>query len=361
MRRFSFGVRLMVVAAAVSAVAIAVTAGGAGAAGNATLNLQVFPSTILTGGAGAILATFQNNGPSTDNHAVVTVDLNGATFDQANSSAGCTPTSATPSGTGASCLLVGGGSISAGSTVFTTIAFTNGPSTAQQAPCLPNPPFSAPCTTFGSTVTWNSKTTGKPGSSPGNQTFTLGGSGGTADLLSAGSLLDSGSTCGGGSAHANNNGNGINVSAGSNTAHLTCTPITVGIDQSGILFTKMPTLTAPANVTLTFPDEQLPWPSYENPPAASNLCEKNGKRDPCAPTQLIEYPNYPDTSTQVQVPACSTGPHGPTLPVNPPAGFSTDACIVSITSTDADGDFDAGTITLLAQGSNTGDSGFHGH
>jgi hypothetical protein len=343
MRRFPLGARLMVAAAAAIAIAIALTAGGAGAAGSVSLNLDVFPSTILTSGAGAIRAAFANSGPSTANHVVVTVHLNGATFDAADSSTGCSASVDV-----VTCLLVSGGSVAANTTVFTTIAFTNGPTTGDS-------------TTFASSVTWNSKTAGKPGGTPGNQTFTLAGGGGTAQLLATGSLAGSFSTCGlgGGSADATGNSHEIKVTAGSNTANLTCTPITVGIDDNDVLFTKMPSLTTPATVALTFPDEQLPWPSYMNPPASSpsGQCEKNGKRDPCAPTQLLEYPNYPVLDTSVQVPKCATGP---ALPAHPGPGFSTDACIVSIQSTDTDGDFDAGTITLLAQGSNTGDSGFHG-
>ena len=90
MRRFSFGVRLMVVAAAISAVVIAVTAGGAGAGGSATLNLQLFPSSLLPNGTGAALATFTNGGSSTVNHVVVNVTLpSGFRFDSADSSTYC--------------------------------------------------------------------------------------------------------------------------------------------------------------------------------------------------------------------------------------------------------------------------------
>ena len=84
-------------------------------------------------------------------------------------------------------------------------------------------------------------------------------------------------------------------------------------------------------IDLTFPDEQLP-----------------GSGD--HPGPLKEWPNYPDTSTDVLVPTCGAGG---AIPVG------SDACIVSVdTSLDPDGDADAGTITVHAIGT-AGDGGFH--
>jgi uncharacterized repeat protein (TIGR01451 family) len=339
MRRFSLCARLTVVAAAVSAVAIAVTAGGAGAAGSATLSLTAFPTAVLTNGAGTILATFTNKGPSTLNHVVVSVNLPaGVVFVSAHSSAGCT--AGTPNVhtgvTTVTCQLAGGGSILVGAIVYTTIAYTapqNGTTGSQLA--------------FTSSATANSQTNGKPKGSPGNQNFNIPGGGANPSLLSTGDLAGSNSTCGGGSADASGDSHEIDVTAGSNTAHLTCTPITVGIDANSsdtdILFTKMPQLTEPAQVTLTFPEDQLPWPASMSPPE---------DRDPSAPTALEEYPNYPSLANPVDVGPCDSGP-------SLPAG--SDACIVSIdASADIDEDSDAGTIQLLVQGSTTGDGGFHG-
>jgi hypothetical protein len=147
---------------------------------------------------------------------------------------------------------------------------------------------------------------------------------------------------------------GSGVTTGSGTpAGLPCTPIITGVLQNASggahgdctdFYTNVPDGTQ-VTVTLTFPDECLPWPASElsgtNPPEGF---------DSSAGTTLFEWPNYPDTSTQVAVPACLAGdviPEG------------ADTCVVSVGSTDQDNDFDTGTITLIADYT-AGDPGYHG-
>ena len=126
---------------------------------------------------------------------------------------------------------------------------------------------------------------------------------------------------------------GTEVTAGATTGG-PCAPIVTGVattgDNTAILFFKA-SAGQDLTIDLTFPDEQLP-----------------GSGD--HPGPLKEWPNYPDTSTDVIVPTCGAGgaiPNG------------SDACIVSVdTSLDPDGDDDAGTITVHAIGT-AGDGGFH--
>jgi hypothetical protein len=344
MRRFSLSARLMVAAAAASAIAIAVTAGGAVAGGSATLTLQLFPSSLLPGGAGAALVTFKNNGPSTLNHVVVTVTLPaGFTFDAAHSSAYCKAKAQV-----VTCPLVGGGSILLGASVFTTIAFT-----------APNAGTNLP---FKSSATWNSQTNGKPNGSPGNQPFTIKSPDANASVISAGSLVGSASSCksGGDSLDASDqeNGQSIAVTAGANSVGLTCTPITTGIDNASIFFAKLPPLTTPATVVLTFADGNLPFAT------------ETDEDSPAPPMYLDEYPNYPSLAGEVSVPACEDyvqSPNGPeSIPTDPALSNSSDACISRVdpaddsSADDGEPDFDQGTITLEVQGSTTGDGGFHG-
>ena len=117
----------------------------------------------------------------------------------------------------------------------------------------------------------------------------------------------------------------------------------------------------PATVELTFPDEKLPWPTYlpdqpmwpagVNPPAG---------RDPEAPTQLVEYPNYPhDLNGSFSVPWCDN-PN--TTAATLPSGYTSciKSVVPSIPEPSENADYDAGTLTLLVQGSGTGDPGYAG-
>ncbi len=126
---------------------------------------------------------------------------------------------------------------------------------------------------------------------------------------------------------------GTDVTAGSPNSG-PCAPIVTGVATDGnsnaILFFKA-SAGQDLTIVLTFPDEQLP-----------------GSGD--HPGPLKEWPNYPSLSPDVVVPMCSGGDVIPN---------DSDACIVSVdTSSDPDGDHDAGTITVHAIGT-AGDGGFH--
>jgi hypothetical protein len=352
MRRFPLGARLMVAAAAISAVVVAVTAGGAVADGSATLNFQLFPPSLLPSGTGAGLATFTNNGPSNLNHVTVTVTLPaGFAFDAPDSSPNCSAT-----GQLVTCPLVGGGSISVGTSVLTTIAFTG--------------PNSGTGLTFKSSASVNSQTQGKPNGQPGNQNFIVPGPSPQADVIGNAAAGQSSCKKGGDTRTASAGGQSILVTAGANSIGLTCTPITTGIDtsQSAFFFVKVPLLAKPGTVVLTFSDGNLPFSTdtdadFATPP----------------PAHLYEFPNYPDTtaSTEVSVPPCAdysqstNGPPKSAITADPHVNggaLSTDSCIKTVAPTsdrasDGNGhaDFDQGTITLEVTGSSTGDGGYPGH
>ncbi len=130
---------------------------------------------------------------------------------------------------------------------------------------------------------------------------------------------------------------------------LPCAPLVTGVATSG----TDPTLFMEGaqgqdfQLVLTFPDEYLPLiPQLRKTP--------DGWKNTYA-TNLDEWPYYPNTSTNVTVPICNEDGSMPT----PVAGYSTDSCIVSITSTDQDGDGDTGYIVLNTVGTG-GDPGYHG-
>lgn len=322
--------RLRVAVACAAAAALVVGATVAQAAGGGTLTLQAFPATVVSGGTGALLATFQNTGTSTLTHVVVTVDIGGASF-AGGSSGNCSATA-----TGGSCAL---GNVPSGGTVKETIAFT----VAADATAV----------TFDGTATWNAASVGKPKGAPTSSQTTSASAG--ADVLSLGSLAAANSSCdpGGGSLSATaDNGQQIYVQAGDNTLGLSCTPIVAGIDGSNVLFTKLPPLNDVATVVLTFTDENLPWPVD----AFGTLAPES--RDDFAGSTLYEYPSYPNTETTVSVPPCNADG---SLPSSPGEGQSTDSCVFQVAvSGDYDEDADAGTITLHVQGSATGDPGYPG-
>jgi hypothetical protein len=328
-----FFVRLCA-AAVVAAAALAVT-GVAGAASNGALSIQVFPSTLLSGGAGVAVATFTNTGDSTLNHVVLTVNLGTATFGSVIPSSGCTNTTST-----VTCTISPAGGILIGQTVKTTVEFTA--------------PSSGSSVTISGTATWGSPNTGKPnGTPPPRNTAT---DSKTVNLFSNVAGANSSCKAGGDHLSANNGGGGqqIDVTAGDNTLELPCTPIVVGIDNNGVFFTELPTLTAPGTVVLTYTqDETLPFVAE-------------------GPAYLHEYPNYPSLSGELTVPACGgsdpyvQSPNGPaTIPTDPSDSVSTDSCVYRVDPTDdtsLDGgfpDYDTGTITLHVTGSATGDPGYH--
>ena len=295
--------------------------GVADAGVNATLTMQVLPGLLAPGGSGAVVATFINNGPSARTHVTVNVMLPpDATFDSTNSSTSCTGPAPV-----ISCSL---GTIKERSAIAATVAFGSAPATGP--------------VTFGGTATW--------GAGSNDRVSTTA----QADVISLPSGFAAASSCHptGDTLAAKADGQETHVQASLNAAGLPCTPILVGVGPNpgshttAVSFVKLPLLQQPALVALTFPEEWLPWPSTLNPPAG---------RDPGAPAQLIEYPNYPDTTTSVVVPVCLNHATYPTIP------SGSDSCIVSVdASSDRDGDYDAGRLTLLVQGNASGDPGYVG-
>jgi len=310
---------------------VLVGAGVAGAGANATLTLQVLPGLLAPGGSGAVAATFTNSGPSTLAHVIVHVTLPaGMTFDSANSSAACNGPAPM-----VSCSV---GTIKKGTEIVSTIAFGSAPNTGPVA--------------YGATATWDAPSVGKPAGVAGSKNATNATA--HAGVISLPSGFGAASSChaSGDTLFAASEGQSTQVVAGPNDAGLPCTPILAGVapnpgsHTTDVSFVKLPLLLHPAKAVLTFQDEWLPWPSGLNPPAG---------RDFDAPAQLLEYPNYPDTSTSVVVPICLNHATSPTIP------SGSDSCIVSVDgSSDPDEDFDSGTLTLLVQGSGTGDPGYVG-
>ena len=301
--------RLAVVMTVLAGAVMCAQATGARGSGG-SLTLAVYPGTLVPGGSGAVAATFTNNTSITLAHVVVHVTLPApASFDAADSSPVCHGSAQT-----VECSLAG---VHEGTAVLSTIAFTGGPASG---------PVS-----FSSKAAWNKDTI----------SFTL-----SAPVLATGGTTDSTCAPHEGTASADQDGYGSDVTAGANTLGLTCTPIATGIDNSDIAFVKIPPLKVPASVVLTFPDHHLPWP------AGNRGYPVPADRDPWAPTELTEYPSYPSLAGPVSVPWCDPGA------MKPPAPLSTDSCIVSITGTDDDAD--SGTVTLRVQGSATGDPGYHG-
>ena len=79
-----------------------------------------------------------------------------------------------------------------------------------------------------------------------------------------------------------------------------------------------------------------------------NLDGKTASND--NPNYLQEF-DAGDSGTTHIVCGCNTGP---TIPAGQ------DSCITNVTASDEDGDFDAGTITLLVQGTGLGDPAYVG-
>jgi hypothetical protein len=137
------------------------------------------------------------------------------------------------------------------------------------------------------------------------------------------------------------------------TLRLPCTPLSVGVlptpDFPGLI-TKVASLDLPrlkqaAIVKLTFPDKTLPDENLiSNLPAGAHPSFRN-------PNPLWKI--NPVTGVRTVVPKCRPGPAFP-------AGWH--ACIVKVTAEGLDPlhDYDAGTITLLVQGTGFGDPRFVG-
>jgi hypothetical protein len=280
------------VATAVAAAAL-VASGVAAAGGGGTLSLTAF---VKSDGTGFVQATFTNTGGNTLTHVVVSVDLGGATFSSTGSSAGCTGTSS-----GASCAL---GNVAGGGVTVANVAFTGG-STG---------------TILNGTATWDAATVGKPkGTASGNTTSATQV---TPTLVSA---VASGCNS------AASGGRGIAVTGNG------CDNSIEGIDNSNIFFVKGVAKGQTATVTLTYPDEALPFSADDNFQG------------------VFEYPKYPTLEPQEEVQFCDTSQNPEGWPTEE-ATVSTDSCIASIQSTDEgdsdsqDNDADAGTVTLHVTG-----------
>lgn len=309
-----------VIAAAVAVAALAV-AGVAAAAGGGSLSLQVTPSALVPGGPGVLTATFTNTGSSTLTHAVLNVDLAGGTFTAAGSSPSCSATAG-----GATCDL---GNVGKGGVVVTTIAFTAG---------------STGPWTFNATATWDAASTGKPKGAAGSKDTATASTTATVSIVPVGSTVLAVKTdCAppDGTVSASTGSEGVDTTASTPPDGLDCTPITDGVvtnpqGGSDILFTKLPATPEPVHVTLTFADDNLP----------GSIDHEAG---------LKEYPNFPDLSTQVDVPNCDFSDDVPSIPEG------SDSCVstTNFSADDDDGEFsDVGSMDLLVQ-SNGNDPGYH--
>lgn len=319
-------VGLTMFAAAVAA--LAVGAGVATAGGGATLSLQVTPSSLIAGGPGFVFATFTNTGNSTLTHVVVNVDLGGATFNAIGSSPACTAAAS-----GASCSL---GNVKKGGVVVSTIAFTA--------------PGSGGSLTVQGKAAWDAASVGNPhGAAASKDTATA--SPVTPNVVDVSGLIgvSGGCVASGGSVTSGDIQLGIN----GNTSGLPCAPIVAGTtqlhDNCEVLFAKVPNGQT-ATATLTFPDDCLPWPPNQHgdsPPDGA---------DTAAGLTLFENPVFPNPGSSAIVPACTSNGSIPA----PVSGYSTDACVVSVTASDVeDADADAGSIVLNIVGG-PGDGSFHG-
>jgi hypothetical protein len=123
---------------------------------------------------------------------------------------------------------------------------------------------------------------------------------------------------------------------------LGCTPVGVSVAATTMFATDvfsvdLPALSAPASVSLNFPDELLPIVPTNVPGNAPGV-----QGDGDQPAALLELN--------------AAGTAGTPVPECTPPGFTTipsgsDSCIASVVINDPDNDGDAGTINLLVQGS----------
>lgn len=316
------------VGAAVAVAALVVGAGVASAGGGATLGLQVVPSSLIAGGPGFVFATFTNTGNSTLTHVIVNVDLGGASFNATGSPPACTA-----AGSGASCSL---GDVKKGGVVVSTIAFTA--------------PGSGGPLTMNGKATWDAASVGNPqGAAASKDTATAASQ--TASVFDLGqALIGVQGSCVSSSGSVTSGDIVVGISG--NTSGLPCAPIVAGTtqlhDNCEVLFAKVPNGQT-STAKLTFPDDCLPWPANQHG-------DSPGGADLVAGTTLFENPVFPNTGPEVIVPACmSNGSIPPSA-----SGYSTDACVVSVTSTDTeDSDADEGFIMLNVVGG-PGDGAFHG-
>ena len=334
MTRFRFWIRLACAAAVGGAVLVVTAVADAGA--NATLTMQVLPGLLAPGGSGAVVATFTNNGPSTLTHVIVNVTLPaGATFDSTNSSASCTGPAPV-----ISCSL---GTLKKGTVIVSTIAFGSAPSTGP--------------VTFGGKATWDAASVGNPQGAAGSKDTVSATA--QADVISLPSGFAGASSCHatGDTLFATANGQSTQVVAGVNDAGLPCTPILAGVApnpsaggpyDSDVSFVKLPHLVHPATVVLTFPDETLPWPTGPR--------RSSGRKRPERSVSAHRVSELPGPDGTIAWCPCATTPTPRRRSRRAPTRASSRSTRRATPMTTSD----AGTLTLLVQGSGTGDPGYAG-
>lgn len=357
MRRLSLRHAVVGVAAIVAALAVGASVASAGQ--SAMLSLQVIPSTLVSGGPGWVSWTFTNTGTTPLNDVILTFGIGtsalGGTFVSSGPSTGPVVPDCTGNGSDVSCSL---GTVPAGGVVQSMIAYTAPTNCSSSGPCT----FSV-----SGSATWDALTNGHPSNSS-THTSVFAQTVNVVDSYTFPSTnlsvpLDSSNVSFGCGEEPVSFGNStdpnINVEPNGNTSGLPCSPIIAGTTTApngcGLLFEKLASGQT-ATVTLTFPDECLPWPNnndgtYSGPRKAEN-----------AGQPLLENPNFPNPGPEWSVPWCDENGLIPSFSTPDPStglDYSTDACISSITATDtAPPDADEGMIQLYVVGSD-GDSSFN--
>ena len=137
----------------------------------------------------------------------------------------------------------------------------------------------------------------------------------------------------------------------SSALRLPCTPLAVGVlprpggFATGVATVELPSLSHPARVVLRFPDELLPDEYLiKNLPAGERPSFQN-------PDPLWRVNPANPGARRTVVPPCAPGPR---LPV----GWQ--SCVAYVIASDADGDGDTGTVTLLVRGAGFGDPAYVG-
>jgi hypothetical protein len=328
------GLRLRAFAVAAAVCAIGTIAVGAVSAGtSAALTVQVLPGSLSAGQTGLAVVSLVNNGKSTLTHAVLTVTFPSAV--SVTAPQGCAP--ATGSTSRVACSV---GKLGEGTSVKRTISF--------------DVPAGSSSLQLTAVATWNSDSRGHgedhgfsaPRGRLNDGRSFLTATSAPATVFPTGDSTHVGTcaTSSAGSLDAELDGQGTelpSVPTVDASLGLPCTPLALGVEPqpagfpagftTDVAVVDLPLLQQPATVLLSFPDEKLP-----------------GSRDNRNP--LREFPSWPDTSVVVTVPQCQGGAI--------PSGY--DACIAGVTPNDPDRDADAGTMTLLVQGSGLGDPRFAG-
>ena len=316
----------LAVIAAVAAAALAAAGGAAALGAPGTFTMTLLPGSLLPGGPAVLEATFTNTGSTADSAVTLTFTF---PFNVSVPLAhGCVSIPSSP--TKVACII---GQVGAGQSASRAFQFTVPSATTRSVTVSGLAAFLSASPPRGGVLLANATA----------NAFTI-ANGSTQLAVASGCVGPGGTvtaTSGDESTWENTNAQ-TQVTAGS-PGSLPCTPIVAGVatdpNTGGADFiVKVPngsTVTA----TLSFPDEFLPFSS-----------DNDGQG-------LFEYPNYPDTASQVAVPFCN--------PSDNPAGWpganpvSTDSCIQSLTVSDpTDEDADQGTVVVRVTGT-ANDPGYH--